>query len=93
MMKYYFVFMCVIATFAKSHSSNSRTVEDPVARHDANECGRYLCPRYADFATAYLQAGCKTSFKDFVTEHTPTPSKTRPHTSPTGGHSKPTGQS
>ena len=73
---------------------DSKSIQDPVARHDAKQCGTYLCPRFAEAATAYLESGCRTSFKDFlgangITQgHSPTLSKTHPHTSPTGGHSK-----
>jgi hypothetical protein len=80
---------------------HARSVQDPVARHDARQCGTYLCPRFADSATSYLESGCKTSFKDFLkknpplpqtTQHTPTSSKTPTHKGPSGGHSKQGGQ-
>lgn len=88
----------LIVVFAET--ATARSVQDPVARHDAKQCGTYLCPRFADAATSYLESGCKTSFKEFLGTnggltqgHTPTSNKKVPHTSPTGGHSKPTAQS
>lgn len=44
----------------------ARSVEDPVARHDARECGTFMCARMPAAATAYIQAGCVGSFADFV---------------------------
>ncbi len=98
-MKYSLFFLLCLVGLVDVHAG--RTVEDPVARHDARQCGTYLCKKYADVATAYLESGCKTtgnqakptSFRDFFLQHTPTSSKTRPNTSPTGGHSKPATQS
>ena len=45
---------------------NSRSTYDPVARHDAKSCALYLCPSLQSEATAFLQSGCKESFRDFL---------------------------
>ncbi len=44
----------------------SRSTYDPVARHDAKTCALYLCPSLHEEATAFLQTGCKESFRDFL---------------------------
>ncbi len=43
-----------------------KSIEDPVARHDANQCATYLCPSMPEYATTYLQEGCVGRFKDYM---------------------------
>jgi hypothetical protein len=45
---------------------SSKSIEDPVARHDANQCGTYLCSSMPTYATQYLQSGCEGQFIDFI---------------------------
>jgi hypothetical protein len=45
---------------------SSKSIEDPVARHDANQCGTYLCSSIPTYATQYLQSGCQGQFIDFI---------------------------
>jgi hypothetical protein len=47
-----------------THGSHSTS--DPIARHDAKSCALYLCPSLHEEATAFLQTGCKTSFRNFL---------------------------
>lgn len=44
----------------------SHNTYDPVARHDAKSCALYLCPSLHNEATAFLQAGCTSSFGQFL---------------------------
>lgn len=44
----------------------SKEFEAPVARHDADNCGVYLCPSLPDHATSYIQEGCYGDFKEWV---------------------------
>ncbi len=44
----------------------SKSIEDPVARHDSNMCGTYLCKSFPLFATEYLENGCEGEFKEFI---------------------------
>lgn len=43
-----------------------KTIEDPVARHDAKQCGIYLCSKLPDMATSYIQSGCMGSFSEHI---------------------------
>lgn len=54
----------------------SKSIEDPVAKHDANQCGTYLCPTIPSYATRYLQSGCNGEFKDYIEHEITTESKT-----------------
>ncbi len=47
---------------------NGKQIEDPVARHDANMCGTYLCPGLPDLASKYIQSGCEKEFREFLNE-------------------------
>ncbi len=47
---------------------SGKTIEDPVARHDAKQCGTYLCSRLPDLATSYIQSGCTGKFTDYISE-------------------------
>ncbi len=47
-------------------NSDAKQIQDPVARHDANMCGTYLCPGLPDLATKYLESGCEEEFKIFL---------------------------
>lgn len=49
-------FMCVL----------SRSIIDPVSRHDSNQCAVYLCKEHSDLATEYLNSGCEGDFGDFI---------------------------
>lgn len=62
-MKIFFIYFFILFSFLEGKS-----IEDPVARHDANECGTYLCPSMSLYATKYLQSGCETEFQIFVKE-------------------------
>ena len=44
----------------------SRSIVDPVARHDSNQCAVYLCKGHPDLATEYLNSGCEGDFGDFI---------------------------
>lgn len=55
----YFLFLFFVITQGKS-------IEDPVAKHDANQCATYLCGSMPVYATKYLQSGCNGQFSDFV---------------------------
>lgn len=44
----------------------SRSTSDPVSRHDTKSCALYLCPSLHNEASAFLQAGCKASFGEFL---------------------------
>jgi hypothetical protein len=44
----------------------SRSIQDPVAKHDSNQCAVYLCKEHADMATEYLKSGCEGDFGDFI---------------------------
>ncbi len=44
----------------------SKQIEDPVARHDANMCGTYLCPGLPDLASKYIMSGCEKEFSEFI---------------------------
>lgn len=48
------------------NTHGSHSTYDPVARHDAKSCALYLCPSLHNEATAYLQAGCTTTFQSFL---------------------------
>ncbi len=57
-------------TFTYSSSEHVKHVEDPVAKHDANMCGVYLCSSFSDKATKYIQEGCIGTFRDWLLENT-----------------------
>ena len=44
----------------------SRSIVDPVAKHDSNQCAVYLCKGHPDLATEYLNSGCEGDFGDFI---------------------------
>ena len=44
----------------------SRSIVDPVAKHDSNQCAVYLCKEHPDMATEYLNGGCEGDFGDFI---------------------------
>ncbi len=44
----------------------SRSIVDPVAKHDSNQCAVYLCKEHPDMATEYLNSGCEGDFGDFI---------------------------
>ncbi len=44
----------------------SRSIEDPVAKHDSKQCAVYLCKEHPDMATEYLNSGCEGDFGDFI---------------------------
>jgi hypothetical protein len=46
-----------------------KSIQDPVARHDAKECGTYLCPSIPTYATAYLQSGCYGEFQEYIRQN------------------------
>jgi hypothetical protein len=84
-MKYSILFTFLAFAFGKSY-------EDPVARHDANQCAGYLtqlCPRYSEALKQYLERGCQGSFKQFVQLlDIPIPNTLDPSTNPKGGQKK-----
>ncbi len=62
--------LIIIPIFVYSSSEHTRHIEDPVARHDANMCGVYLCPSLSDKATKYLEEGCINNFRDWLLDNT-----------------------
>ncbi len=46
----------------------AKTIEDPVAKHDAKQCAIYLCSRLPDIATSYIESGCLGNFKDYIND-------------------------
>ena len=48
--------------------SESKSIEDPVARHDTNECGVYLCKSFPEYSASYMSEGCIGEFKDYLHE-------------------------
>ncbi len=47
-------------------NSIAKTIEDPVAKHDINECSNYLCSSYSSLASEYIATGCIGSFDNYV---------------------------
>lgn len=44
----------------------AKTIEDPIAKHDASQCGIYLCKSLPSYATEYIQSGCLDNFNDYL---------------------------
>ena len=55
-----------VLIFLSLTSVVGKSIEDPVARHDAKECGVYLCPSIPTYATTYLQNGCNGEFQEYI---------------------------
>ena len=36
----------------------TKSIEDPVARHDLHQCASYLCPEIYNEIIEYLRSGC-----------------------------------
>ncbi len=58
--------MAIAITMSIITSILGKSIEDPVARHDANQCGTYLCPSMPAYATEYLQSGCEGEFQEYM---------------------------
>ncbi len=63
----YFSYICVVNLIGLVYS---KTIEDPVARHDAKQCGTYLCSSLPTLASQYLQSGCVGHFYDYIKNNT-----------------------
>ena len=46
----------------------SKSIQDPVARHDTYQCATYLCPEVHLYANEYITNGCENDFKDFIVQ-------------------------
>ncbi len=62
-MKYYLAFLTIFYNIVLSFG---KTIEDPVARHDAKQCGTYLCSGLPTLATQYIQSGCVGQFSNYI---------------------------
>jgi hypothetical protein len=60
--------MKIAITMSIISSILGKSIEDPVARHDANQCGTYLCASMPSYTTEYLQSGCIGEFQEYVKE-------------------------
>ncbi len=60
----YILFLISFLSIAKNILA--KTIEDPVARHDAQQCGIYLCRSLPTLATEYIQSGCVGSFYESI---------------------------
>jgi hypothetical protein len=43
-------------------SDGDKSIVDPVMKHDAKQCGQYLCPSHPSAAEAYIMSGCEGDF-------------------------------
>lgn len=43
---------------------DGKSIVDPVLKHDAKQCGQYLCPGFPNAAEKYILDGCEGDFKD-----------------------------
>ena len=62
-MKYYLAFITLFYNIVLSYC---KSIEDPVARHDAKQCGTYLCSGLPTLASQYIQSGCIGHFSDYI---------------------------
>ena len=59
--------LCVVAVLAASAGADdTKRVKDPVVRHDARQCGQYLCPAYPNAAEKYILDGCGGEFESYM---------------------------
>ncbi len=65
----YWIFFLFIQNVITPGNSE-KSIIDPVARHDARQCGTYLCNSMPDYATAYLEEGCNGEFSAFLQRYT-----------------------
>ncbi|KAJ8605650.1 hypothetical protein CTAYLR_000156 [Chrysophaeum taylorii] len=47
---------------------DEKTLKDPVVRHDAKQCGQYLCPAFPAAAEKYILNGCDGTFSTELVE-------------------------
>ncbi len=66
MNKQIFFMMQIFLICIYLQSIYAKQIEDPVAKHDANMCGIYLCGGFPDLATKYIQSGCDGDFRSFL---------------------------
>ncbi len=62
-MKYYLAFITLFYNIVLSYC---KSIEDPVSRHDAKQCGTYLCSGLPILASKYIQSGCIGQFSDYI---------------------------
>ena len=64
-------FLCVLAAVAAvAVADDTKRVKDPVVRHDAKQCGQYMCPAYPNAAEKYILNGCSGDFDSFASSTT-----------------------
>jgi len=54
------------ALFAVAYGDDTKRLKDPVVRHDAKQCGQYMCPAYPNAAEKYILDGCSGDFSEFA---------------------------
>uniref|UniRef100_A0A7S3JRR8 Uncharacterized protein n=1 Tax=Aureoumbra lagunensis TaxID=44058 RepID=A0A7S3JRR8_9STRA len=62
-MKVYSVLIFVMIRHLAHGDETSRSMKDPVVRHDVKQCGQYLCPAYPSAAETYIMNGCQGDFQ------------------------------
>ncbi len=63
--------LCLISFILGIKNIFAKTIEDPVARHDAQQCGIYLCRSLPVLAKEYIQSGCIGSFYEHIKSNIP----------------------
>lgn len=58
-----FALAAVVAAVA---ADDTKRIKDPVVRHDAKQCGQYMCPAYPNAAEKYILDGCSGDFAEFA---------------------------
>ena len=59
--------LCVLAAVvASARADDTKRIKDPVVRHDARQCGQYLCPAYPNAAEKYILDGCESDFESYA---------------------------
>ncbi len=66
MMNKFFINSFILGIISFINVCYAKTIEDPVAKHDAAQCATYLCKSLPSYATEYIQSGCVGKFYDYI---------------------------
>merc|ERR1719327_1211604 len=56
----------VLLALGVASGLDGKSIVDPVLKHDAKQCGQYLCPGFPNAAEKYILDGCEGDFKDTI---------------------------